>query len=97
MTGPFVGASPFCSSCATERAEVNPAVQIAIVSKWVSSSGIGTTQSAGTRTYSAEPPSFATPRPKPVDLDTPIGRLSRMNAMQQQEMTKAGRSTIETK
>lgn len=53
MTGPFVGASPFCSSCATERAEVNPAVQIAIVSKWVSSSGIGTTQSAGTRTYSA--------------------------------------------
>jgi DnaK suppressor protein len=34
---------------------------------------------------------------KPVDLGTPIGRLSRMDAMQQQEMTKAGRSTLETK
>ena len=34
---------------------------------------------------------------KPVDLGTPIGRLSRMDAIQQQEMTKAGRSTFETK
>ena len=34
---------------------------------------------------------------KPVDLGTPIGRLSRMDAMQQQEMTKASRSTLETK
>ena len=32
---------------------------------------------------------------KPVQLSTPIGRLSRMDAMQQQEMTKAGRSTLE--
>ena len=32
---------------------------------------------------------------KPVQLGTPIGRLSRMDAMQQQEMTKAGRSTSE--
>jgi len=28
---------------------------------------------------------------KPVDLDLPIGRLSRMDAMQQQSMAKAGR------
>ena len=34
---------------------------------------------------------------KPVDLSTPIGRLSRMDAIQQQEMTKAGRSTLERK
>ena len=34
---------------------------------------------------------------KPVDLDTPIGRLSRMDAMQQQQMTRASRSTLETK
>jgi len=32
---------------------------------------------------------------KPVDLGTPIGRLSRMDAMQQQEMTKASRSILE--
>jgi DnaK suppressor protein len=32
---------------------------------------------------------------KPVELSTPIGRLSRMDAIQQQEMTKAGRSTLE--
>ncbi len=34
---------------------------------------------------------------KPVALSTPIGRLSRMDAIQQQQMTKAGRSTLETK
>ena len=34
---------------------------------------------------------------KPVDLNTPIGRLSRMDAIQQQEMTKASRSTLETR
>ena len=34
---------------------------------------------------------------KPVELSTPIGRLSRMDAMQQQEMTKAGRSPLEGK
>jgi DnaK suppressor protein len=34
---------------------------------------------------------------KPVQLGTPIGRLSRMDAIQQQEMTKASRSTNETK
>ena len=34
---------------------------------------------------------------KPVELGTPIGRLSRMDAIQQQEMTKASRSTLETK
>lgn len=32
---------------------------------------------------------------KPVELSTPIGRLSRMDAIQQQQMTKAGRSTSE--
>ena len=34
---------------------------------------------------------------KPVDLGTPIGRLSRMDAIQQQEMTKTSRSTVETR
>lgn len=34
---------------------------------------------------------------KPVSLGTPIGRLSRMDAIQQQQMTKAGRSTLEIK
>lgn len=34
---------------------------------------------------------------KPVDLGTPIGRLSRMDAIQQQEMTKASRATLERK
>jgi DnaK suppressor protein len=32
---------------------------------------------------------------KPVDLDLPIGRLSRMDAMQQQSMAKAGRAANE--
>lgn len=32
---------------------------------------------------------------KPVDLDEPIGRVSRMDAMQQQEMTRASRSSLE--
>lgn len=32
---------------------------------------------------------------RPVDLDEPIGRLSRMDAMQQQQMTKAHRRRIE--
>ena len=34
---------------------------------------------------------------KPVELSTPIGRLSRMDALQQQAMTKASRSTLELK
>lgn len=34
---------------------------------------------------------------KPVDLDEPIGRLSRMDAIQQQQMTKANRSAYERK
>lgn len=32
---------------------------------------------------------------KPVDLDLPIGRVSRMDAMQQQSMAKAGRAANE--
>lgn len=32
---------------------------------------------------------------KPVDLDEPIGRLSRMDAMLQQSMTRAGREGLE--
>ena len=32
---------------------------------------------------------------KPVDLDEPIGRLSRMDAMLQQSMTRAGRESLE--
>lgn len=31
----------------------------------------------------------------PVSLDQPIGRLSRMDAMQQQEMSKANRASLE--
>ena len=34
---------------------------------------------------------------KPVQLGTPIGRLSRMDAIQQQEMTRASRCTLEVK
>ena len=34
---------------------------------------------------------------KPVDLDEPIGRLSRMDAIQQQQMTKASRAAYERK
>jgi len=34
---------------------------------------------------------------KPVDLDVPIGRLSRMDAIQQQQMTKANRAAYERK
>ncbi len=34
---------------------------------------------------------------KPVDLDEPIGRLTRMDAIQQQQMTKANRAASERK
>ncbi len=34
---------------------------------------------------------------RPVDLDEPIGRLTRMDAMQQQNMTKAGRRSLEAR
>ena len=34
---------------------------------------------------------------RPVDLDEPIGRLSRMDAIQQQQMTKATRASYERK
>ena len=34
---------------------------------------------------------------KPVQLGTPIGRLSRMDAIQQQQMTKASRATLDVK
>lgn len=34
---------------------------------------------------------------RPVQLGTPIGRLSRMDAIQQQQMTKAGRATLDIK
>jgi DnaK suppressor protein len=34
---------------------------------------------------------------KPVDLDEPIGRLSRMEAMQQQSMATASRRNFETR
>ena len=34
---------------------------------------------------------------RPVDLDEPIGRLTRMDAIQQQQMTKASRRSYETK
>lgn len=31
---------------------------------------------------------------KPVDLDEPIGRISRMDAIQQQQMTRASRASL---
>lgn len=34
---------------------------------------------------------------RPVDLDEPIGRLTRMDAMQQQNMTQAGRRSLEAR
>ena len=34
---------------------------------------------------------------RPVDLDEPIGRLSRMDAMLQQSMTRAGRAGLEAR
>ncbi len=34
---------------------------------------------------------------QPVQLGTPIGRLSRMDAIQQQQMTKAGRASLDIK
>ena len=34
---------------------------------------------------------------RPVDLGEPIGRLTRMDAIQQQQMTKASRSNYDTK
>jgi len=34
---------------------------------------------------------------KPVSLDEPIGRLSRMDAMQQQSMAQANRRTVRTR
>ena len=34
---------------------------------------------------------------KPVDLDEPIGRLTRMDAIQQQNMTKASRRGLEAR
>ena len=34
---------------------------------------------------------------KPVQLGTPIGRLSRMDAIQQQQMIKAGRASLDIK
>ena len=34
---------------------------------------------------------------RPVDLEEPIGRLSRMDAMLQQSMTRAGRSGLEAR
>ena len=34
---------------------------------------------------------------RPVDLDEPIGRLSRMEAIQQKEMASANRATLQTR
>ncbi len=51
--GPSPGRRPRASSAATDIAAVNPAVPTAIASRAVSPSGSGTTQSAGSRSYSA--------------------------------------------
>ena len=53
MTGPRCGVRPFRSKSAMDIAAVKPAVPSAITSNALSPCGIGTTQSAGTRTYCA--------------------------------------------
>ena len=60
-TGPSVGSRPRSSSAATDIAAVNPAVPIAIASRADRPGGIGTTQPAGSRSYSAYPPWRETP------------------------------------
>ena len=52
-TGPSSGVTPWRSSRATDSAAVKPAVPIAIACPKLSPPGSGTTQSAGTRAYSA--------------------------------------------
>ena len=52
-TGPSPGSTPWRSSRATASAAVKPAVPIAIACVVLRPSGSGTTQSPGTRAYSA--------------------------------------------
>ena len=52
-TGPSPGSSPWRSSRAIASAAVKPAVPIAIACVVLIPSGSGTTQSSGTRAYSA--------------------------------------------
>ncbi len=55
--GPIPGVWPLISIRYRDSAAVNPAVPMAIVSNRVRPAGSGTSQSAGTRTSSANPPS----------------------------------------
>jgi len=61
-TGPSPGRRPCSSSAMTDSPAVNPAVPMAIASRVDRPSPNGTTQFAGTRSYSAYPPCRATPR-----------------------------------
>ncbi len=65
-TGPSPGRSPCSASRWIARGAVSPAVPRAIASSPVRPSGTGTTQSAGTRSQSAHPPSWSSDIPKPV-------------------------------
>ena len=60
-TGPSPGRSPRSSSAATLIAAVKPAVPMAIASRVVRPSGIGTTQPEGIRANVPKPPCRAVP------------------------------------
>ena len=55
-TGPSAGERPRSSSATTDIPAVNPAVPMAIASRAVNPGISGTTQPAGTRWYSLNPP-----------------------------------------
>ena len=61
-TGPLPVRKPLRSSRTTDSAAVKPAVPRIIASRRDSPAGSRTTQSAGTRTRAAKPPSCPTPR-----------------------------------
>ena len=60
-TGPAAAVSPRSSSATTDNAAVNPAVPIAMAWRASNPSGSATSQSTGTRAYSAKPPWRETP------------------------------------
>ena len=64
-TGPMSGRWPFSSIRWIASAAVKPAVPSSIALRSVRPSGSGTSQSAGSRSFPAKPPSCASPRPMP--------------------------------
>ena len=65
-SGPSSGAWPFTSIRCSASAAVKPAVPRIIASRRSRPAGSGTTQSAGTRTTWAKPPSCVSPSPMPL-------------------------------